>query len=212
MHEWLAEHTWIVWYIATTTSHELVWKSSSKVQTPTRWDGYTYNSKQSDPYGRSIISGKKTLAHETIPRATPKEGCLHFWTYTASFTLSRKNMSDASFKSSLQPGLHRFGILDSKGDWCGTVVLDESWFSAVGGTFEFAAIFDARDFALEEYDSWTYYVPEEREQAEWYLYYALMIQWNDHFAERVGLAERYKTAFESGSLEPGLQWREIILG
>jgi hypothetical protein len=57
-------------------------------------------------------------------------------------------------------------------------------------------------------------IPQEREQAEWYLYYALLVRWNDekNLYERVGLAKIFKAAFHSGSLEPGFAWKEIILG
>ncbi len=212
MHQWLVEHTWIVWYKGTPGSHQLVWKRSSQARPPRRWDGYSCISGKTDPYGRSLASATNTPSQKTVPQAIPREGCLHFWTYTAFFSLSGMSMSDAAFKPSLDPGLHRFGILDSKGDWCGTVVLDKTWFNARGGIYEFAAISDAKEFALEEYDSWTYYIPEEREQAEWYLYYALMIQWRSGVYVRLGLAKIYKTAFESGSLKPGMQWKELTLG
>ncbi|KAJ9667166.1 hypothetical protein H2201_002686 [Coniosporium apollinis] len=155
VHEWLVTRTWIVWYKGTRGSHEWVWLRRSKAGPSHRWYGYSCGSDddETDPYGRRRPYGRKTLNRKTEPQATPKEGCLHFWTYTAFFTLSRKSMSGAAFKSSLDPGLHRFGILDSKGDWCGTVVLDKTWLDAVGGTFEFVAISEAKDFALEECDA-----------------------------------------------------------
>jgi hypothetical protein len=123
-------------------------------------------------------------------------------------------MSDSTFKSKLNPGLYRFSVQDSRGDWCGTTILPDEWCNRVGGVFEFIAISDARDFELEEYDSWTYYVPHERGEAEWYVYYALMLKWNEGetVAERVGLAKIFKAAFNSGSCEPGLSWKEITLG
>jgi hypothetical protein len=57
-------------------------------------------------------------------------------------------------------------------------------------------------------------IPQEREQAEWYLYYALLVRWNDekNLYERVGLAKIFKAAFHSESLEPGFAWKKIILG
>ncbi|KAF9881062.1 hypothetical protein CkaCkLH20_01212 [Colletotrichum karsti] len=103
--------------------------------------------------------------------------------------------------------------MDSNGDWCGTIVLKESFFSSVGDILEFAAISDARDFSMEELDTWNYYVPEDREVSEWQLYYALFIVWNrEHtVAERVGLAKIYKRAYDVASFDPGKAWREIIL-
>jgi len=123
-------------------------------------------------------------------------------------------MSDISFTSHLQAGMFRFGVEDGRGDWCGTIILDESYFNSIGAVFEFVAISEAREFAMEECDSWTHYIPEEREGAEWYLYYALMIRWDEknEVAERLGLAKIYKSAFEHGSFEPGRSWKEIALG
>lgn len=123
-------------------------------------------------------------------------------------------MSEVSFKSNLQSGLHRFSIVDCRSDWCGTIILNKSYFNCVSSVFEFIAVSEARDFAMEEYDTWTYYVPGEREEAEWYLYYALMIRWNEKktVAERLGIAKIYKTAFQSVSFDPGFSWKEITLG
>ncbi len=111
-------------------------------------------------------------------------------------------------------GLHRFRVIDSGGDWCGIIILSESFFDHVGDVFEFIAISETRDFSLEEYDSWNYYIPTRREEAEWFLYYALMIRWNeDHTkATRLGLAKIYQQAFHTGSFAPHLQWKEITLG
>jgi hypothetical protein len=123
-------------------------------------------------------------------------------------------MSDSTFRSNLQPGLHHFTILDCRCDRYGTIVLDESYYNQVGAVFEFIAISDARDFSLEEYDSWTYYIPGEREDVDWYLYYALMIKVDveSGTSERLGLAKVYTTAFHSVSLDPGCKWKEIRLG
>lgn len=214
MHEWLSEHTWVVWFIGTSDSScELIWDVAPGKEKSTRWDGYTAGNDQT-PYGRSSLSemALEVSAFETVPTCPPIQGCLHFWTYSAIFSLIRTSMSNATFKSTLSPGLHRFGIQDAKGDWCGTIILDETFFNQVDGQFEFIATSEAKDFELEEFDSWTYYVLQEREQAEWYLYYALMIRWNEKdIAERLGLAKIYKMAFHSASFEPGLRWKEIAL-
>ncbi|GKT40818.1 uncharacterized protein ColSpa_00999 [Colletotrichum spaethianum] len=64
---------------------------------------------------------------------------------------------------------------------------------------------DARDFSMEELDTWNYYVPEDREGFEWHLYYAfLIVSDNDHtVAERAGLAKIHRRAFDLASLGPG---------
>lgn len=221
LHEWLMLHTWIIWYLGADTGHQLVFQLE-KIEgapTPGRWAGYALNKPSTisgfaddhDALGRPLDT-QVSLA--TKPTHRPLKGHLHFFTWSASFKLSRESMSDVSFKSNLQPGLHRFSIVDCRRDWCGTIILSESYFNCIGDIFEFIAISEARDFALEEYDSWTYYVPGEREEAEWYLYDALMIRWNREksVAERLGLGKIYKTAFQSGSFDPGFKWKEITLG
>ncbi|KAL2878075.1 hypothetical protein SGCOL_006604 [Colletotrichum sp. CLE4] len=130
-----------------------------------------------------------------------REDYLYFWAYTAFFQLSRTSRSSPSFASNLEAGLHRFGLLDAHDDWCGDVV-------------ELAAISDARDFSIEELDTWNYYVPEDREVSEWHLYYAFVITWNkEHsIAKRTGLAKVYQRAFDVASFHPGKKWKETTLG
>lgn len=233
LHDWLENHTWIVWYVLKRDTEatgpappRLIWGSSQWSGLPnkvTRWDGYC--SELADRPGRKAIqrfvipedsSSQSSLETELPTMPTLEEvmpGSLCFWTYTAHFQLSRENKSNAAFTSKLEPGLHRFSTLDVKGDWCGTIVLPESWFDRVGGVFKFAAISEARDFSMEELDTWNYYIPEERELSEWYLFYAILIAPNKDTGvdERVGLAKIYRDAFKSSSFEPGLLWSEIVL-
>ncbi|RYP48533.1 hypothetical protein DL768_005612 [Monosporascus sp. mg162] len=147
-------------------------------------------------------------------RLAPRtEGLLGFRTFTGMFSLSRKSMSSSAF-SNLSPGLRRFGIIDRAGDWCGTIVLDElKWLSQVGALFEFAAISCAKDFAMDELDTWTYYIPQEREHADWYCFFAIMLKpmpGSPGIFERAGLAKIYGSAFALGSF-PNAGWKEIVL-
>lgn len=112
-------------------------------------------------------------------------------------------MSTASFSSKLDLSLSRFGIQDIRGDWCGTIVLDTTWFNHVGGTFEFIVISEAKDFSIDEYDSWSFYVPKEREQSEWDLYYTLLVVNCDGYKERAGLVKIYQYTFHLNSFKPG---------
>lgn len=220
LHEWLINHTWIIWRtgIAENDGSDLVWNASREVQCRTsrsvrgRWLGYSLESTADDcdEYGRAprqLGTGIKTLP-------SGSRTVLSFSTHTAFFTLSRKNMSSGAFASKLHPGLHRLGILDNNGDWCGTIVLDDSWLTKIGKPLEFIAISEARDFSLEEYDSWTYYLPKEREQSEWDVYFALLVERGEGkwFFRRVGLAKIFKSAFHGSSVEPGYSWKHIMLG
>jgi hypothetical protein len=237
LHEWLCQRTWVVWYIgrvdkinvvgagASTFSERSfrlgpVWSPPSN-EDPEKarssaWDGYAAGGAGSDPFGRKralpplAIDGERCI----LPTRPPLPGRLHFWTYTAHFQLSRRIMSTSTFQSELAPGLYRFGLLDARGDWCGTMILDDTWLSQVGAVLEFAAISEARDFAMEELDTWTYYIPQDKTSVEWYLFYAILLRWDAHERafERAGLAKIYQDAFKHASFPPGLEWKEITLG
>jgi len=230
LHEWLTEHTWIIWRIANDQHWELIHDAcdtSNTMPTQThsyhskRWDGY--GSGATIPYGRSkAAAGCRHIARVPVDEIDclpapelPAEGQLLFKTFTGFFSLSRKSMSSSSFQSTLATGLCRLGITDSSGDWCGSIILNESWKNSVGGVFEFAAISDAKEFTLEELDTWTYYIPEERQQAEWYCFYALMLKWgvdgdDNPVAERVGLAKIFQSSFFGRSFKP-CAWKRIVM-
>ncbi|KAI0024345.1 heterokaryon incompatibility protein-domain-containing protein [Xylariomycetidae sp. FL0641] len=220
LHEWISMHTWIVWYYGKGKEMKLVWERSPTEgrQGVSRWSGY--GPVGCTPYGRNPqhLDTKPSISHSddrpTLPTSPPMDCCLHFWTYTAQFQLSRRSMANAALSSGVGEGLRRMSLLDRKGDWCGTLVLEDDWASRVGGVFEFAAISEARDFSMDELDTWAYYVPEERDISEWYLYYALLLVWDEErtVAERAGLAKIYKNAFEDASFDPGMAWKEITLG
>ncbi|KAI8713051.1 HET domain-containing protein [Fusarium sp. LHS14.1] len=229
LHNWLTEHTWIVWYLGDGEKWNLAWDKKEYKDpsaSPSRWDGYTFG--HYDEYGRSVDvirrRNKRRLntdwTHEKDDENNfalstshrPGKGFLLFQTFTSWFALSRKSHSK---QTDMGKGLHRFGLTDKLGDWCGTVILDTEWFNSVGGLFEFAAISDAKEFSFEELDTWNYYISEERQQAEWYCFYALMLRWEqdangEAVAERVGLAKIYQSSFFSRSFKP-CSWKSIVL-
>lgn len=232
LHSWLTERTWIIWRVGRNNNWELVHSSQvppKDVAAPTyqatRWDGYGYGT--TTPYGRSetaagcphvpkVPAAELDCLRESTSEV-PQEGHLLFKTFTGFFTLSRKNMSKSAFQSTMAPDLFRFGITDSSGDWCGSVILDKVWMNSVGAIFEFAAISDAKEFTLEELDTWTYYIPEERQQAEWYCFNAIMLQWQVGrdgkrlpVAERVGLAKIFQSSFFGRSFKQ-CEWKRIVL-
>jgi hypothetical protein len=108
------------------------------------------------------------------------------------------------------PKLQRYSIADDNGDWCGSIVLDSSWFGRQQKRsklrHEFIAISDALRFSDKECPIWTYYIPKEREESEWDVYYVLLIQYRVDTWKRVGLGKVFKEAFA------GSEWKEIILG
>jgi hypothetical protein len=119
---------------------------------------------------------------------------------------------DGNFESSVRPtntGLCQCDILDKTGDWCGAIVLDEEWIrDRQGNVFQFIALSDAKCFTQEECPVWTYYIPKERDESEWDLYFVLLLQRDIERGvwERVGLGKAFQAAFRDRS------WAEIKLG
>ena len=153
----------------------------------------------------------------------PDQRFLQFWTWSAHFRVELSG--PVPFGNDLPNGLdmarigkpggsgkRRFEVRDYKNDWCGTVVLDQRppQDFRVGAEHEFIAISEAKDYTKEELDTWTYYIPTEREQSEWDLYYVLLLEIHDEIAYRIGLGKVFKEAFENACREK--QWKEIILG
>jgi hypothetical protein len=133
---------------------------------------------------------------------------LQFWTWHTFLNVRRPSGGSDASVPKLTDGLLRCHIADDIGDWCGSIVLDEGWASkTTSAKQEFIAISRAKNFTTEECEAWTYYIPKEREQSEWDLYYVLLVERVDEKWERVGLGKVFKEAFRRNA-----QWREIMLG
>jgi hypothetical protein len=240
VHEWLMEHTWITWYIRDGYGNlKLIWNASKEVKdsqlATSHWDGYrrdpTSDIRRVDAYGRSKArrwpESSRDRFFKTLPDVPfgvgisadihpihddqlPDQRFLQFWTVSAYLRLTDHSLSQSP---SAGNNLRRFGIADYKGDWCGTIVLPQSWEKRVGPRleYEFLAISEAKEFSQDEYNSWMYYIPKERSQSEWDLYYVLLVIYRDEIAYRVGLGKVYKEAF-ANSCREDMKWREFILG
>ena len=106
-------------------------------------------------------------------------------------------------------GLCRCDVVDGDGDWCGSRVVDEAWIRPRDKQlFPFIAISEAKGFTHDECPDWTYYIPKERTESEWDVYYVLLLERNPERGlwERVGLGKVFKVAFREDT------WREIKLG
>lgn len=79
-----------------------------------------------------------------------------------------------------------------------------------GKKWHFIALSEARSFAGDEGRNWNYYIPKDRDDVEWDLYFVLLIVWNKERRvwERVGTGKVFKAAFDL-SLNG---WDEILLG
>ncbi|KAI9853965.1 MAG: hypothetical protein M1813_001609 [Trichoglossum hirsutum] len=236
-HQWLTEHTWIIWYIRDGHgSLRPVWNGAKCVDNHdinSRWRGYgaTVRGDDShyDSYGRFLrpefLGLPRSNFYRTLPdypfcvsmaepdadyeKQFPDQRFLQFWTWSAFLRLIPHKQSP---HSNLGKDLRRYDIADYTGDWCGTIVLDRDWGKdqPPGAEHEFVAISEAKDFTQEENDSWTYYIPKEKEQSEWDLYYVLLVEHHRGIARRVGLGKVFKEAFFNPCL-PGRQWKEFIL-
>ncbi|KAL9085174.1 MAG: hypothetical protein Q9165_007705 [Trypethelium subeluteriae] len=185
-----------------------------------------------DNYGRIIPEKYKGLRRDTFdltlpeypysvsvnPPGTPVDSqmsdlrFLQFWTWSAFLRLERRYGS-SSMASSLGRNSVRVGISDCKGDWCGTIVLDNGWITQQDArkAHEFVALSDARAFdEKEEHDDWTFYIPISREQSEWDLYFVMLVEKEGDVSRRVGVGKVFKQAFFN-SFAPGQKWREFIL-
>ena len=136
----------------------------------------------------------------------PDQPLLQFWTWHTSLHLVPSDIP----RPHPQDGLCRYDIADAMGDWCGSLSLNETWMRDAKGEseHEFIAISEAKAFTSEECDVWTYYIPKEREQSEWDLYYVLLLERDRRGMkwERVAVGKVFKAAFA------GAEWKEIILG
>ena len=134
----------------------------------------------------------------------PDQPILQFWTWHTSLHLVPSETPEPK----LGKGLCRYYIADGIGDWCGSLVLDEQWIKkSQHSEHDFIAISEAKAFAKDECDVWTYYIPKEREQSEWDLYYVLLVERKEKIRwERVALGKVFKAAFSHA------EWKEIILG
>lgn len=110
------------------------------------------------------------------------------------------------------PGLSRHDIIDRAGDWCGSIMLpDDGDHAALQDTSQsFIAISDAKAFTREECPVWNYYIPKERDESDWDLYYVLLLRRDGDRGvwERVALGKVFKAAFSPRVAN----WEEVKLG
>ncbi|EQB49161.1 hypothetical protein CGLO_11554 [Colletotrichum gloeosporioides Cg-14] len=122
----------------------------------------------------------------------------HIWLYIKHNGPSERQFHDRKLLSmGTETGLARYHIADEMGDWCGSVVLEAEWAAKASDKQEFIAISEAKSFTRDECPEWTYYIPKEREQSEWDLFYVLLIERKDEKWERVGVGKVFKEAFHN---------------
>jgi hypothetical protein len=75
---------------------------------------------------------------------------------------------------------------------------------------EFIALSEAEAFTEDECPVWTYYIPKERHESTWDLFFVLLVRYYPEkgLYQRVGLGKVFRAAFSLDAEE----WREMILG
>ncbi|RSM19917.1 hypothetical protein CDV31_001277 [Fusarium ambrosium] len=155
----------------------------------------------------------------------PDQPFLQFFTWRGDFHLARHDAKNQSAPNQLPNGtaktetdpsvaLSSCDICDRRGDKCGSIVVDAEWLDRKERDkktlFEFIAISDAKQSTEEEFPDWTYYIPKERIESEWDLYFVLLVESfpEEGIYRRVALGKVFKAAFTHSEDE----WKEIILG
>ncbi|KAJ6103375.1 hypothetical protein N7486_005802 [Penicillium sp. IBT 16267x] len=134
---------------------------------------------------------------------------LQFCTWRTELYVMSRDPGKTSAIHTLGTGLRWCDIVDTKGDWCGSIVLDDKAIAERQGHMcTFIAMSEAKRFTMNECPVWTYYIPKEREESEWDLYYVLLLERNEERGlwERAGLGKVFQAAFR------GNTWAEIKLG
>ena len=139
----------------------------------------------------------------------PDQPVLQFWTWKTSLHVVPSNNNEKN----VGEGLCRCDIADGVGDWCGSIVVNEDWIGNQSGRdtmFEFIALSEARSFTTDECPVWTYYIPRERHESTWDLFFVLLVKYYPEkgLYERVALGKVFRAAFTLS----GDEWKEIMLG
>ncbi|KAI0414054.1 heterokaryon incompatibility protein-domain-containing protein [Xylaria grammica] len=181
-----------------------------------------------DPYRVCTTANNESLT------SMPNQPLLQFFTWRKEFSLvwnaapasnadfrRSRNQRNTDFWRCRNPRNDETGtaepltqchIQHRSGDKCGSIKVDTEWLlGKVRQTrFEFIALSDAKSFTEEEFPDWTFYIPLERYECDWRLYFVLLVEYNETegIYRRVALGKVFKDAFKHTEDE----WKEIILG
>ncbi|KAK8106475.1 hypothetical protein PG999_009834 [Apiospora kogelbergensis] len=159
------------------------------------------------------------------PFSAPEDGgdihatpILQFWTWRTELLVTRRAAPEDPPPPPASPPdeLCHHNVVDKSGDWCGSIALPSRFLHAGSGGPDdgaaalvmFIALSDARSLTVDECPTWNYYIPKEREESEWDLYYVMLVERNRERAlwERVAVGKVFRAAFRDAV------WDEIKLG
>ncbi|KAK0724858.1 heterokaryon incompatibility protein-domain-containing protein [Lasiosphaeris hirsuta] len=228
---WLREHTWISWFLV--DRHSVIGEigTYAKSDLADRADGREPSPKETGSRFIRVASREtrwpslnRFAFNKTVPAlssdrmdtdAAAPVYFLQFWTWSAHFRLgvSSDGGETGVHAAYSTPRIHRYNILDCNTDICGSIVLPDHFAQRIESQrqYEFIALADAKSFRQEELPEWTFYIPKERDDSFWDLWYVLLLETDDGgLSRRVGLGKVFKDAFHQ-SFQPGRDWREFIL-
>jgi hypothetical protein len=159
-----------------------------------------------NPFG---VEPRKTDRRRKSPASLRFMPILQFFTWRTELHVVIRDPKAPSTANTPSTQLCQCDIIDKEGDWCGSIMLDETWIRArEAHMFTFIAISEAKQFTMEECPVWTYYIPKVRSESEWDLYYVLLLERNEDRClwERVGMGKVFQAAFRDDI------WGEIKLG
>ncbi|KAK3393929.1 heterokaryon incompatibility protein-domain-containing protein [Podospora didyma] len=231
--DWLMAHTWISWYLVDRNSailgeigtfaradlpdvadarekrgKEAGTRFSLTIRPPYKDSKERWPSRKRSEFSKKVPTSQQDRMDTDGPQEAPSH-FLQFWTWSAFLRLG------ASFDA-VGSRIRRYNILDRNDDICGSIVLPDKFANMVdnepnGQAFQFIATSDARIFFEEEMPEWTYYIPKERHDSSWDLWYVMLLETDkDGVSRRVSVGKVFKDAFHQ-SFSPGRDWREFIL-
>ncbi|KAK0613185.1 hypothetical protein B0T14DRAFT_484799 [Immersiella caudata] len=229
--DWLMAHTWISWHLVDRNSTVLgeigtfakrdlpdVADSREKrggetgsrftqtIRPPYKDNKERWPSRKRSEFSKKVPPSQQDRMDTDGPQDTSPY-FLQFWTWSAFLRLGAT--SDA-----VGSPIRRYNILDRNDDICGSIVLPDEFANSVDinrQAFQFIATSDARLFFEEEMPEWTYYIPKERHDSSWDLWYVILLETDKGgISRRVGVGKVFRDAFHQSFL-PGMDWREFIL-
>ncbi|KAM5356859.1 hypothetical protein ACJ41O_003505 [Fusarium nematophilum] len=163
-----------------------------------------------NPFGtiQEFPSDTSSTAPQDLPLGLQDMPILQFSTWLTELYVTERDPPGVE-----KPGsgmeLRECDIADDAGDWCGSIAIADDWIrERQSRRFHFIAISEAKKFTTAECPIWTYYIPKEREESQWDLYYVLLVELDDERClwERIALGKVFWAAFERA------EWAEIKLG
>ena len=217
---------------------EIQWKYAEYAQSWIEWDAERtvdghrippQNIARIPPPIPRQIAEPRAFEHK-FQATTPQ---LHFTTLSAMFKLTspslihksvvsplRKRMTGPSALSTVRPaptdpGLIRAGIADRDGQWCGTIDLNVAYMKMVGTPLEFLLMSRVNGFTEDEIQNWEGHLPDAVEDEiagkDYGVYNVLLVSQRNGVRYREGLGRILTTCLDR-ALDPGLVWKDVILG